>query len=73
VVSDAPEGHIRSLLGRIVGVRLTIDRIEGRRKPKQRASLEDRRTVANRLAGSGKAADRRLAPLVPVDDPVTPR
>lgn len=51
-VTDAPDPYIRSQLKGIVGLRLPIARIEGKRKMSQNRSAEDRAGVA---AGLGEA------------------
>ena len=47
-VSDAPEPFVEAQLKGIVGVRMPIRRIEGKRKMSQNRPLEDRRGVAER-------------------------
>src|SRR5690606_36508555 len=49
-VSDAPEPFVEAQLKGIVGVRLPIRRIGGKRKMSQNRPLEDRRGVAEGLA-----------------------
>ncbi|UFN47558.1 FMN-binding negative transcriptional regulator [Roseomonas sp. OT10] len=65
-VSDAPEGFVRAQLRGIVGLRLPIARIEGKRKMSQNRSAEDRAGVAAGLAASDRASDRAAAALIPV-------
>jgi len=60
-VSDAPAEFIRGQLRGIVGLRLPITRIEGKRKMSQNRSAADRAGVAAGLAASAHAA----APLIP--------
>lgn len=60
-VTDAPADFIRSQLRGIVGLRLPIARIEGKRKMSQNRSEADRAGVA---AGLG-AGDRAAATLIP--------
>ncbi|MHA6299939.1 FMN-binding negative transcriptional regulator [Devosia sp. CAU 1758] len=64
-VTDAPEPFIKSQLKGIVGLRLTISRIEGKVKMSQNRSEADRRGVADGLAASPDAVDRVAAKLVP--------
>jgi transcriptional regulator len=64
-VSDAPDAFIRAQLRGIVGLRLPISRIEGKRKMSQNRSAEDRSGVAAGLAASERASDRAVAKLIP--------
>jgi transcriptional regulator len=64
-VSDAPEPFIRAQLRGIVGLRMPITRLEGKRKMSQNRNPEDRAGVKDGLAGSDSAADRAVAPLIP--------
>ena len=64
-VSDAPEAYIQSQLRGIIGVRMTISRLEGKRKLSQNRTAEDRAGVAAGLAESPSAADRAVAALIP--------
>ncbi|HMN84459.1 MAG TPA: FMN-binding negative transcriptional regulator [Bauldia sp.] len=64
-VSDAPEDFIRAQLRGIVGVRLPITRIEGKRKLSQNRSAADRAGVAEGLAASERPDDRAVAALIP--------
>lgn len=66
-VSDAPEAFIRSQLRGIVGLRLPITRLEGKRKMSQNRSAEDRAGVANGLAESERPMDRLVAGLIPTE------
>ena len=67
-VTDAPEAYIRSQLKGIVGLRLSITRLEGKRKMSQNRSREDRLGVASGLAGSNRPSDRAVAPLIPTEE-----
>ena len=49
----------------IVGLRLPIARIEGKRKMSQNRSAEDRAGVAAGLAASERASDHAAAALIP--------
>ncbi len=64
-VTDAPENFVRAQLRGIVGLRLPIARIEGKRKMSQNRSAEDRAGVAVGLATSGRASDQAAAALIP--------
>jgi transcriptional regulator len=64
-VTDAPEAFIRAQLRGIVGLRLPIARIEGKRKMSQNRSVEDRAGVAAGLAASERPSDRAAAFLIP--------
>lgn len=63
-VTDAPERFIEAQLRGIVGVRLPIARIEGKRKMSQNRPQADRDGVASGLGASDNEADRRVAALV---------
>ena len=62
---DAPEPFIRAQLRGIVGLRLPITRLEGKRKMSQNRSEADRAGVAAGLAASDRASDRHVATLIP--------
>jgi transcriptional regulator len=64
-VTDAPETFVRAQLRGIVGLRMPITRIEGKRKMSQNRSAADRAGVAAGLAASGRAADSDVAALIP--------
>ena len=64
-VNDAPEDFVRPQLKGIVGVRLPIARIEGKRKMSQNRSDADRAGVAVGLAESERESDRSVADLIP--------
>ena len=63
-VSDAPAPFIQSQLRGIVGLRMPISRLEGKRKLSQNRSAEDQARVAAELGASRDAADRALAKLM---------
>jgi transcriptional regulator len=65
-VTDAPESFIRAQLKGIVGLRLPITRLEGKRKMSQNRSAVDRAGVAAGLAASSRHSDRATAALIPV-------
>lgn len=64
-VSDAPPEFIRAQLRGIIGLRMPIARLEGKRKMSQNRGLADRTGVANGLAASGRTADHEVASLIP--------
>jgi transcriptional regulator len=64
-VTDAPASFIRAQLRGIVGLRLPITRIEGKRKMSQNRPEADRAGVIAGLSESDKPADRHVATLIP--------
>jgi transcriptional regulator len=64
-VSDAPADYIAAQLRGIVGLRIPITRIEGKRKMSQNRSEADRRGVAQGLAESARPEERLAASLIP--------
>lgn len=66
-VSDAPEAYIKSQLRGIVGLRLPISRLEGKRKLSQNRPAADRAGVAQGLAQSERPTERLVANQIPVD------
>ncbi|MDJ0387085.1 FMN-binding negative transcriptional regulator [Roseomonas sp. E05] len=64
-VSDAPEAFIRAQLRGIVGLRMPITRLEGKRKMSQNRSAEDRAGVREGLGASDNVAERAVAALIP--------
>ena len=65
-VTDAPADFIRAQLRGIVGLRLPITRIEGKRKMSQNRTEADRRGVAAGLAASTRPSERDAAQLIPL-------
>jgi len=65
-VSDAPDAFVRAQLRGIVGVRIPIARIEGKRKMSQNRPEADRAGVAAGLAASEREGDRVVAAMIPV-------
>ena len=63
-VTDAPEPFIKSQLKGIVGLRMPITRIEGKRKMSQNRPEADREGVAAGLAQSERESDRQVSPLI---------
>jgi transcriptional regulator len=66
-VTDAPAEFIRSQLRGIVGLRLPIARIEGKRKLSQNRPAGDRQGVAAGLAESERESDRIVSGIIPQD------
>lgn len=64
-VSDAPEDYIAAQLRGIIGLRLPISRIEGKRKMSQNRPEADRQGVAQGLAASEHPQERAAARLIP--------
>ncbi len=64
-VSDAPEPFVKAQLRGIVGLRMPITRIEGKRKMSQNRNAEDRAGVAGGLAAGDTPMDRHVATLIP--------
>lgn len=64
-VSDAPPDFVDAQLRGIVGLRMPITRIEGKRKMSQNRNAVDRAGVAAGLAASDRPSDRAVASLIP--------
>ncbi|CAH1669093.1 MULTISPECIES: FMN-binding negative transcriptional regulator [unclassified Chelatococcus] len=64
-VTDAPEAFIKAQLKGIVGLRLPITRIEGKRKMSQNRNADDRDGVAEGLLASDEASDQVVSQLIP--------
>lgn len=64
-VSDAPPDFVQAQLRGIVGLRLPITRLEGKRKMSQNRNAADRAGVAAGLAMSERPSDREVAALIP--------
>jgi transcriptional regulator len=64
-VDDAPAEFIAAQLRGIVGLRMPITRLEGKRKMSQNRNAADRAGVAAGLAASGRLSDREAALLIP--------
>lgn len=64
-VSDAPPDFVQAQLRGIVGLRMPIMRLEGKRKLSQNRNAADRAGVAAGLASSERASDRAVAALIP--------
>jgi transcriptional regulator len=66
-VSDAPLDYIKSQLKGIIGLRMVIERLEGKAKLSQNRNVADRRGVVAGLAASESPGDRTVGSLVPLD------
>ncbi|MBY0612387.1 MAG: FMN-binding negative transcriptional regulator [Beijerinckiaceae bacterium] len=64
-VNDAPPDFVAAQLRGIVGIRMPIARLEGKRKMSQNRSAADRDGVAAGLAESSDPLDRKVAELIP--------
>lgn len=64
-VTDAPADFIKSQLRAIVGIRMPITRLEGKRKISQNRPEADRVRVAQELSASDRPIDRVLAAAMP--------
>ena len=64
-VSDAPADFIRAQLRAIVGIRMPITRLVGKRKLSQNRPAQDRLRVAEGLAASERPGDQALAAEMP--------
>ncbi len=63
-VTDAPADYIEKLIGAIVGIEITISRLQGKWKVSQNQSLPNREGVMNGLAERGTGDDAVMAALV---------
>jgi transcriptional regulator len=63
-VSDAPADFIAAQLRGIVGLRLPITRLEGKRKMSQNRTAQDRAGVIEGLSASADPTDRAVAGLI---------
>lgn len=64
-MTDAPEAFVTAQLRSIIGVRLPVTRIAGKRKMSQNRSEADREGVAAGLAASERDGDRIVAAMIP--------
>lgn len=64
-VTDAPEAFTSAQLRGIIGLRLPIKRIEGKRKMSQNRNAGDRAGVAAGLAASERPTERAAAAMIP--------
>jgi transcriptional regulator len=65
-VGDAPADFIAAQLKGIVGLRIPVVRLEGKRKMSQNRPEADRVGVAAGLTASENPEDRQVAPLIPI-------
>lgn len=63
-MSDAPEGYVAAQLRGIVGLRMPIARVAGKRKMSQNRPAADRAGVAAGLAASDRESERAVARLI---------
>lgn len=66
-VSDAPAAYIKAHMRGIVGLRIPVTALQGKRKMSQNRTQADRRGVSEGLAASDRPSDRNVAPLIPTD------
>jgi transcriptional regulator len=64
-VTDAPADFIKAQLRGIVGLRMPITRLDGKRKMSQNRNAADRAGVIEGLSRSDRAEDRLVASLIP--------
>lgn len=64
-MSDAPEDYLRAMLRGIVGLRLPIARLEGKRKLSQNRDAADRAGVIAGLAVSPRPEERAIGAMIP--------
>jgi transcriptional regulator len=64
-VTDAPGDFIKAQLRGIVGLRMPITRLDGKRKMSQNRNAADRAGVIEGLSGSDRPEDRVVASLIP--------
>ena len=63
-VSDAPADYLRKMLKAIVGLRLTIESIDGKKKLSQNRSEADQQSVATGLSSSANPSELKIAELM---------
>ena len=66
-VADAPASFIKAQLRGIVGLRLPIARMEGKRKMSQNRSDADRAGVAAGLGQNDRESDRDVGSMIPLE------
>jgi transcriptional regulator len=64
-VTDAPENYIKAQLRGIVGIRMPIVNLEGKRKMSQNRPAEDRKGVKRGIEERGERHDIAVAAMVP--------
>lgn len=65
-VTDAPEAYIKAQLRGIVGLRMPIASLQGKRKMSQNRPEADRKGVRQGLATSSRDTDHTVAELIPI-------
>ncbi len=65
-VNDAPDAYIQSQLKGIVGIRMVISKLEGKRKMSQNRSAQDRAGVNKGLTESDDVNDQIASQLIPL-------
>jgi transcriptional regulator len=70
-VSDPPEGYVERMMGAIVGVEITITRLEGKWKMSQNRAAEDVDGVIAGLEASDDPATREVGGIVRARRPAT--
>lgn len=63
-VSDAPADFVQAMLRGIIGIRLPISRLDGKRKMSQNRDAEDRAGVVHGLLDSRDPSDHAVARLI---------
>ncbi len=76
-VTDAPERYVEKQLRAIVGIELSIERVEGKAKLSQNRSEEDQAGVVDGLRSEGGGREHEVADLMesripPTAEPVLP-
>ncbi len=66
-VTDAPADFIESQLRGIIGVRMPITRLDGKRKMSQNRNTADRAGVIEGLSKSDRPDDRAVATMIPLE------
>ena len=64
-VTDAPADFIKAQLRGIVGLRMPITKLDGKRKMSQNRNAADRAGVIEGLSASDRREDREVAALIP--------
>lgn len=63
-IEDAPQAYIDAMLKAIIGVKISITKIEGQRKLSQNKSSADKEGIIHGLAQSHKDSDRAVSALI---------
>lgn len=66
-VTDAPQAYVTAQLRGIVGLRMPIVSLQGKRKMSQNRPVADRRGVRQGLAASSRESDRIVSGLIPTE------